>query len=113
MSKFIQFTCKGDPRLINVEKIHMIDLEIQSKKAAIFLSDCTEPWTVDQSYEEVCRAVLMACDGANSIIKTRYSDNGVCQNCGAYIPTDHRHDCIHQEDVHYCYWCGAIMETRQ
>lgn len=57
MSKFIQLTCKGDPRLINVEKIHVIDLDIQSKKAAIFISDCTEPWTVDQSYEEVVRAI--------------------------------------------------------
>lgn len=77
MSKFIQFTCKGDPRLVNVEKIHMIDLEIQSKKVAIFLSDCTEPWTVDQSYEDVVKAIASnayvydvvegAVDGADDI----------------------------------------------
>lgn len=113
MSKFIQFTCEGDPRLINVEKIHVIDLDIKSKEVTIFLSDCTDPWTVDQSYEEVRHAVLMACDGVSNIIKTSYSYEGVCQNCGAFIPTDHHHDCIDREDVHYCYWCGAIMEAQQ
>ncbi len=110
MSRFVEFTCNGDPRLVNVEKIHIIDQELKSKKVMIFLSDCTEPWTVDQSYEEVRHAVLMACDGVLTIIKSKYID-GVCQNCGAYIPTDHQMDCIDEEDVHHCYWCGAAMKT--
>lgn len=58
MSKFIQFTCKGDPRLINVEKIVLID-KAKDGSAQVYLHDSEDTgcWLVDQSYDEVVKAI--------------------------------------------------------
>lgn len=58
MSKFIQFTCKGDPRLINVEKIVLVD-KAKDGSAQVYLHDSEDVgyWLVDQSYDDVVKAI--------------------------------------------------------
>ena len=109
MSKFVRFTCNGNPRLVSIDWIHMVDIDPTNQRVAIFLSDCTEPWAVDQSLEEVVHAIAEVCEGFYNKLTSIYTDDGICKSCGAYIPTDHRIDYIDPKDVHYCYWCGAII----
>lgn len=78
MSKFIQFACKGDPRLVNVEKIVLVD-KAKDGSAQVYLHDSEDVgyWLVDQSYDEVVKAVASnayvydavegAVDGADDI----------------------------------------------
>lgn len=58
MSKFIQFTCKGDPRLINVEKIVLVD-KAKDGSAQVYLHDSEDAgyWLVDQPYDKVVKAI--------------------------------------------------------
>lgn len=58
MSKFIQLTCKGDPRLINVEKIVLVD-KAKDGSAQVYLNDSEDAgyWLVDQYYDEVVKAI--------------------------------------------------------
>lgn len=44
------------------------------------------------------------CGGAGEVATYR---NGVCENCGAPMPTDDVFDFIPDSDVKYCYNCGA------
>lgn len=61
MARFVRFTVNGRPRLINVEKIYLLDVSADGK-TLILLSDAEDPsfWFVDQGYEEACRAVIAA-----------------------------------------------------
>lgn len=58
MSKFIQFTYKGNPRLINVEKIVLVD-KAKDGSAKVYLHDSEDAghWLVDQPYYKVVKAI--------------------------------------------------------
>lgn len=58
MNKFIHFTCQGDPRLINVDKIVLVD-KAKDGSAQMYLLDNEDAdyWIVDQSYDDVVKAI--------------------------------------------------------
>ena len=43
------------------------------------------------------------------VVHARWVD-GRCSNCGVDIPTDDAHDAIFENDCHFCYCCGAMMD---
>lgn len=43
------------------------------------------------------------------VVHGRWVD-GRCSNCGVDIPTDDAHDAIFENDCHFCYCCGAMMD---
>ena len=45
------------------------------------------------------------------VVHARITEDGACPICGCYIPTDDAHDAIFKSEVHYCYYCGAMMDA--
>lgn len=43
------------------------------------------------------------------VVHGRWVD-GKCSNCGVDIPTDDSHDAIFENECHFCYYCGAMMD---
>lgn len=43
------------------------------------------------------------------VVHGRWVD-GKCSNCGVDIPTDDAHDAIFENECHFCYYCGAMMD---
>ena len=43
------------------------------------------------------------------VVHGRWVD-GRFSNCGVDIPTDDAHDAIFENDCHFCYCCGAMMD---
>lgn len=81
MSKFVMFTIKGEPRLVNVDKIHIVDYD--SGAARLYMSDPSdpEPWPVDQSFDEVVHAIASCTSVFNAI-------------AGAITPADDIYDAL-------------------
>lgn len=80
MSKFIQFTCIGDPRLINVEKIVFVD-KAKDGSAQVYLNDSEDAgyWLVDQSYDEVVKAIASNAYVYDAVAKGDSEREGVLQ----------------------------------
>lgn len=59
----------------------------------------------------VSAATLMAIPAADvaPVVHGRWVD-GRGSNCGVDIPTDDAHDAIFENDCHFCYCCGAMMD---
>lgn len=80
MSKFIQFTCEGDPRLINVEKIVLVDKD-EDGSARVYLHDSEDAghWLVDQSYYEVVKAIASSSYVSDAVAKDDSELEGILQ----------------------------------
>lgn len=43
------------------------------------------------------------------VVHGRWVDSK-CSSCGVDIPTDDSHDAIFENECHFCYYCGAMMD---
>lgn len=72
-----------------------------------------EGWCQDLRKPELKQALeifdeIPAADVA-PVVHGRWVD-GKCSNCGVDIPTDDSHDAIFENECHFCYYCGAMMD---
>lgn len=68
---------------------------------------------ITRRYEnpEICTQEINSIPAADvaPVVHGRWVD-GKCSNCGVDIPTDDSHDAIFENECHFCYYCGAMMD---
>lgn len=68
---------------------------------------------ITRRYEnpEICTQEINSIPAADvaPVVHGRWVDSK-CSSCGVDIPTDDSHDAIFENECHFCYYCGAMMD---
>lgn len=102
--------CDFCSRGVRRKAMRLIDKDALRKPLVEWLNWYSNSEAVKSAVREVVESIDEAPTiEAEPVRHAKYDAAGDCTNCGFPMPTDDRIDAIFEEEIRYCYHCGAKM----